>query len=281
MNLRHIFPVAIAITITTFALPRQASAQPAGVIVLANTNQPVTGTTGETYGARIPVTVGFNQGGYNLTGFSMSFADNSAADFSNVTITLYSANSPGNLDYMVSTMNVPTPHEAGLYTFEWTTNVYLPPQMTDFAPTYYIFFIAPTFQIGSTQSLYIDYTTSTNYIFNDSWTFYPESTTVNGSYGYIPLFDIYATILPPPKLYPIKLTNEVVLADKSFQFGFTNSANLDFTVYATTNAKLAFTNWLMAGNPDYLGTNYYQYNSGAGLVTNATFSRLYFRVTSP
>jgi hypothetical protein len=279
MNHRHIFAFAIAILITAAALPQCAFAkppgpadpEPAGQITLANTSEIVAGDTHQTYGTRIPFTVGFDQGGYDLTGFSILFGDNTAADFTNVTITLYSANSPENDDFEVSTFNIPTPGTAGLYTYNWPTNVFLPGQISLYAPTYYNLFVAPTYQLGSTQSLVLDYTTSTNYTDTAGWDFYPDNASINGNPNLIPIFNLYATVLPPPQVYPIKLTNEIVLSDQSFQFGFTNSPN----------ATLAFTNWLVAGNPDYLGTNYYQYNSGPGLVTNATYPRLYFRVTSP
>src|ERR1017187_4755329 len=279
MRLKHF----LALVVCAAWLLSAPFARAQGILVISNTNQPVAGITAELYGARAAFVTGFNPTGYQLTGVSIMFGDNACTDYTNISVALYGSNYPLNLDSLVSRFTVPTPRTAGVYFFPWPTNVFLFGQRTNYGTLYYELEIFP----GDNPDGYIDeslniaYTTSTNYTANAGWTFLPADSPINGTLGICPIVNIFATVLPPPVLHPIHLINVAALPDGSFQFGFTNSPGISFTTYATTNLSLPFTNWLYAGNPVNVGSNYYQYNSGPGIITSPSFRRVFFRVTSP
>ena len=85
---------------------------------------------------------------------------------------------------------------------------------------------------------------------------------------------VYAFTVPVP---PIRLTNPVALPDGSFQFGFTNLPGLSFTAFASTNARLALTNWTRLGAAAEVSPGVFQFSDRP--ATNAT-QRCY-RVRSP
>jgi hypothetical protein len=279
MKMRHLRTLVVCVV----GLFATQSTQAQGILVISNTNEPVAGFTHESYGARAAFITGFNPTGYQLTGVSIMFGDNPNTDYTNVSIRLYESNYPLNLDMEVSSCTVSTPATAGIYFCPWLTNVFLIPQKTNYGTLYYELDIFP----GNGPNGYIDedlnvaYTTSTNNTANAGWTFLPADSPINGTLGICPIINIFATVLPPPILHPIHLKDVAVLPDSSFQFGFTNSPGLSFTTYATTNLSLSFSNWLYAGNPVNIASNYYQYNSGPGVVTSPSFRRVFFRVTSP
>ena len=271
----------VGIFVGGLLVPQIIKAQ--GILCISNTNQPIAGTTAELYGARAAFVTGFNPSGYELTGISIAFGANSATDYTNITVNLYESNYPLNLDSEVSSMTVPIPTTAGIYFYPWPTNFFLIGQQLDYGTIYYEFEIFP----GDNSDGYIDqylnvaYMTSTNYTANQGWTFLPQDSPINGTLGICPLVNIFATVVPPPVLYPIHLKDFAILTDGSFQFGFTNSPGLNFTTYATTNMALSFTNWFNVGNPNNVASNYYQYNSGPGVVTSPIYPCVFFRVSSP
>ena len=285
MNWKLIFSAVICVAGLVISEPAPAQDTPQGVLQISNTNEPG-GYTMETYGARAAFVVGSTAGGYELTGIGFEFGDNPDVDYTNISIRLYNSNYPGNLDNLLSNISVPVPVTAGYYFYSWPTNVYLPPQYSDYATNYYEFEVLPgpnqypsDFQL--TDALNVGDTTSTNYTANEEWIFLPEPSTINGEFGSCIKLNIYATVLPPPVVYPIKLKHSAVLSDGSFQFDFTNSPGLNFSAYVTTNLSQPFTNWLFAGNPENISSNYYLFNTGPGVTTSPSYRRLYFQVTSP
>jgi hypothetical protein len=286
MNWKLLFSLVVCVAGSVNSDPARAQDTPQGVLQISNTNEPSDGYTMELYGARAAFVVGYSAGGYELTGIGIVFGDNPDVDFTNINIQLYDSNDPENLDNFVSGISVPVPATAGYYFYSWPTNVYLPPQILDYGTNYYEFEVLPgtdlypsDFQL--TDSLNVADTTSTNYTANEEWTFFPEASPINGEYGSCIMLNIYATVVPPPVVYPIKLKHSAVLADGSFQFDFTNSPGLNFSTYFTTNLSQPFTNWLLAGNPVNTISNYYIYNTGPGVVSSPSYPRLYFNVTSP
>jgi hypothetical protein len=258
-----------------------------GILVLSNTNEPVDGIYDQLYGTRSTFVPGPNPGGYELTGVAIMFGDNPNAGFTNVNIQLYSDNVPGGLAHGISSFSVPVPVTAGLYFYPWPTNVFLPRQVEGQPVSdYYDLFVEPgldqdPFNFDKTDELKVVYTVSTNYMANAGWTFIPEGGYIDGEPGAYVLFNIFATVLPPPVLYPIHLRDAAALSDGSFQFGFTNSPGFSFTTYATTNLALPVANWFSVGNPLNVASNYYLYNSGPGVVTSPSFPKVLFRVISP
>jgi hypothetical protein len=279
MTLKHLLFLGLCAVVLW--VPQLIPAQ--GILCISNTNQPIAGTTEELYGARAAFVTGFNPYGYELTGISIAFGGNAGTDYTNITVRLYESNYPLNLDSEVSTMTVPTPVTAGIYFYPWPTNFFLLGQQLDYGTIYYEFAIFAGNNANGyiDQSLNVAYTTSTNYAANAGWTFLPEDSPINGTLGICPVVNIFATVVPPPVLYPIHLKDIAALPDGSFQFGFTNSPGLNFTTYATTNTTLSFTNEFNVGNPVNVASNYYQYNSGPGVVTSPMFPHVYFRVSSP
>ena len=68
-----------------------------------------------------------------------------------------------------------------------------------------------------------------------------------------------------------------VTGSQAFQFGFTNSSHLDFTVLASTNAALPLSSWDVLGNAVEGSPGLYQFSDLA--VTNAP--RRFYCVVSP
>jgi hypothetical protein len=85
---------------------------------------------------------------------------------------------------------------------------------------------------------------------------------------------VYAFTLPVPR---IVLTNLSVMADGAFQFGFTNTPGLSFTVYSTTNLSASFTNWSWAGVAVEISPGQFQF-SGSSVSGG---QQQFYRVTSP
>jgi hypothetical protein len=266
--------LAIITCFTALSAPAQ------DLLMISNTNQPMDGYIDETYGAGAVFTPGFDTGGYQLNGFSIELGDNSSISHGPMHVFLFVSNDPFNLDNDASDFYVDVPSAPGFYYFAWPTNVYIPPQFSDTGIAYYHILVEPAVQ----DELNVGYTTSaeTNYFHNNAWVYYPDASNINGWVGYYSLVNIYATVLPPPVLFPIRLRNVAVLSDDSFQFGFTNSPGLSFSVYYTTNLSLPFTNWNYAGSADIIASNYFQYNTGPGVVHNPAFpTNIFFHVTSP
>lgn len=256
------------------------AARAQGLLMISNTNQPEAGVIGATYPTRAVFRPGFDTGGYELTGFSIALGDNSSATHGPTHVFLIGSNDPFNLDQDLSDFYVNLPAAPGFYYIAWPTNFYIPPQFSYSGDYYYHIVLVP----ASGDYLYVAYTasTETNYFYNNAWSFYPDASNINGWVGYYTLVNIYATVLPPPVLYPIRLRDAAVLPDDSFQFGFTNSPSLSFSVYITTNLALPRTNWIYAGPADNVATNYFQYNTGPGVVHNPAFPKnVFFNVTSP
>jgi len=85
---------------------------------------------------------------------------------------------------------------------------------------------------------------------------------------------VYAFILPVPKIVLKDLT---LLPTGAFQFGFTNTPGLSFTVYSTTNLLLSLTNWTQLGTAGEISPGQFQFTD---TTTDGNQDRFY-RVTSP
>ena len=200
-----------------------------GLLMISNTNQPDDGVIGAVYATRAVFLPGSDAGGYELTGFSIVLGDNSSASHGPAHVILYGSNDQFNLDTNLSDFYLDLPPAPGFYYIAWPTNFYIPPQYSNTEDYYYHIVLVP----ASGDYLYVGYTesTATNYFYNNGWSFYPDASNINGWVGYYTLVNIYAEVLPAPVLYPIRLRDEAVLPDGSFQFGFTNSPGLSFSVY--------------------------------------------------
>lgn len=84
---------------------------------------------------------------------------------------------------------------------------------------------------------------------------------------------IIAFTVPVP---PIVLGNWTVFPNGAFQFGFTNTPGLSFTVYGTTNLILPFASWTQLGAATETAPGQFQFTD----TTTAKQDRFY-RVTSP
>ena len=73
------------------------------------------------------------------------------------------------------------------------------------------------------------------------------------------------------------LTGIAMLANGSFQFGFSNLPVASFTVWTATNLMLPLTNWTPLGPPADNGSGQYQFTDP--LATNDV--QRFYRVTSP
>jgi len=73
------------------------------------------------------------------------------------------------------------------------------------------------------------------------------------------------------------LNGEVVLPGGAFQFGFTNTSGLGFTVLATTNLSLPLTNWTVLGAPVEGPPGHYQFTDPQATNSPTRF----YRVRSP
>ena len=85
---------------------------------------------------------------------------------------------------------------------------------------------------------------------------------------------VYAFTVPVP---PIVLTNSSRLPGGAFQLSFTNVPGLSFTVFASTNVTLPFTNWARLGAVSELSPGQFQFIDSQ--ATNA--SQRFYRVRSP
>jgi hypothetical protein len=86
--------------------------------------------------------------------------------------------------------------------------------------------------------------------------------------------EVYAFTVPVP---PIILTNLTVLPGGAFQFGFTNTPGLNFTVYDTTNLATPFTNWTRLGSATEVSSGQFQFTDSPG----PNSPERCYRVTSP
>lgn len=85
---------------------------------------------------------------------------------------------------------------------------------------------------------------------------------------------VYAFTVPVP---PIILTNPALLPGGAFQLGFTNVPGLSFTVFATTNAGLPFTNWMRLGAVTEVSPGQFQFTDSQA----TTDAQRFYRVRSP
>ncbi|HEV2695425.1 MAG TPA: BACON domain-containing carbohydrate-binding protein [Verrucomicrobiae bacterium] len=76
---------------------------------------------------------------------------------------------------------------------------------------------------------------------------------------------------------PPFLTGFMPLGGGAFQFGFSNSQGVPFTIWTTTNISVPFSNWTVLGLPTNLGSGQYQFTD---LTATNNASRFY-RVSSP
>jgi hypothetical protein len=246
-----------------------------GLDYLTNTNQPVAGTV-ETAGFSAQFITGPNPTGYTLTACSFMFGENAGSEVTDIHIDVYSATSAGVENYIGNLYLGPAPRAPGLYFYAAQTNLFLAPN------NYFDLTVQPVVDGPIDDEEFFAYTLSTNVDAAGGWSFYAlDSGDDNNDPGYYPVFNIYATPLPPAVLAPIILKDVALLADGSFQFGFTNSPSFSFTTYGTTNLALPFTNWFVAGYPENTASNYFLYNTGPGVVTSPLYPRVFFRVTSP
>jgi hypothetical protein len=63
----------------------------------------------------------------------------------------------------------------------------------------------------------------------------------------------------------------------AFQLGFTNVPGLSFTVFATTNAGLPFTNWMRLGAVTEVSPGQFQFTDSQA----TTDAQRFYRVRSP
>jgi hypothetical protein len=85
---------------------------------------------------------------------------------------------------------------------------------------------------------------------------------------------VYAFTVPVP---PIVLTNVVPLPSGAVQFSFTNTPGLSFTVFATTDVTLPFSNWTNLGAPTELAAGQFQFIDAQAVGISTRF----YRVRSP
>lgn len=84
---------------------------------------------------------------------------------------------------------------------------------------------------------------------------------------------VYAFTVPVP---PIMLTNLTLFPNGSFEFGFTNTPGLSFSVYTTTNLSLPFANWTLAGPATELSPGQFQFTE-----SYPSDQQCFYRITSP
>jgi hypothetical protein len=87
---------------------------------------------------------------------------------------------------------------------------------------------------------------------------------------------VYAFTVP---VQPIVLTNLVTQpgGGGAFQFTFTNTPGLNFTVFNTTNLAMPFTNWNRVGSATEISPGQFQFTDSPGPNNPG----LFYRVTSP
>jgi hypothetical protein len=84
---------------------------------------------------------------------------------------------------------------------------------------------------------------------------------------------IFAFTVPVP---PVAPTNLALLPGGGFQFSFTNTPGLSFTVYGTTNLTTPFANWPRLGGVPELSPGQFQFTDAT-----AADQQRFYRVTSP
>ena len=84
---------------------------------------------------------------------------------------------------------------------------------------------------------------------------------------------VYAFNLPVPR---VVLANWKIFSNDTFQFTFTNTPGLEFSVYSTTNIAFPFTNWTQLGTATEISPGQFEFTDS----TAANLDRFY-RVTSP
>jgi hypothetical protein len=84
---------------------------------------------------------------------------------------------------------------------------------------------------------------------------------------------VYAFTVPVPR---VVLTDITDMPGGNFQFGFTNTPGLSFTVYSATNLSLPATNWTRLGPATEVSPGQYQFNDMA-----AQGPKQFYRVSSP
>jgi hypothetical protein len=85
---------------------------------------------------------------------------------------------------------------------------------------------------------------------------------------------VYAFTVPRP---PIELNNLMILPDGTFQFSFTNTPGLTFTVFASTNLSLPFSEWTRLGAASEISSGQFQFNDPPDARNQARF----YRVSGP
>jgi hypothetical protein len=85
---------------------------------------------------------------------------------------------------------------------------------------------------------------------------------------------VYAFTVP---VLPIVLTDLAMLPGGTFQFSFTNTPGLNFTVYNTTNLAIPFASWDRIGSATEVSSGRFQFTDS----TETNNPELFYRVTSP
>jgi hypothetical protein len=82
---------------------------------------------------------------------------------------------------------------------------------------------------------------------------------------------VYAFTVP---VAPIVLTNPAVLADGTFQFGFTNIPGMGFTAYGVTDVALPFSNWTRLGGVTEVAPGQFQFTNSTASGNPVQFYRV-------
>jgi hypothetical protein len=85
---------------------------------------------------------------------------------------------------------------------------------------------------------------------------------------------VYAFTVP---VASIVLTNLEVSANGTFQFGFTNNPGMTFSVFATTDVSLPFSNWSRLGTAEEISPGQFRFVD----PQPATAPQRFYRVTAP
>ena len=70
---------------------------------------------------------------------------------------------------------------------------------------------------------------------------------------------VYAFNVPGQAITSVTLTNVAILPGGAFQLSFTNTPNVNFNVFASTNLTAAFTNWTWLGGVPEVSSGQYQF----------------------
>lgn len=110
--------------------------------------------------------------------------------------------------------------------------------------------------------------------FNKVVVHYDKPPITGGDWGPIFMADNLSVTPAPP---PIVLAGPTRAADGHFQFSFTNAPNTAFTVWASTNMALPFSNWTILPGLAEGPPGQYQFTD----AESTTISRRFYLVTSP